>query len=44
MVTHVLKSGEVTKDLNGHKVTRKEVPEYYDIVNRLKEEANAKRS
>jgi len=39
-----MKSGKVTNDITGHKVTKKEVPEYYAIADRVRKEANEKRS
>ena len=32
MVTHVLKSGKVLKDITGHKVKQQDVPLAYEIL------------
>ena len=32
MIRHILKSGKVVKDLTGHKITRKDAPRLYAIL------------
>lgn len=45
MITHILKSGQQVKDIAGHKVTKKDVPTYYEVVSRVKARGqNEKRS
>ena len=44
MVKHILKDGTVKEDITGHKVKKKDVPEYYDLVNRVREGKHEKRS
>ncbi len=40
MVIHILKNGEVIPDISGHEVTEKDVPMFYEIANRIKEESS----
>ena len=40
MVTHILKDGTVLKDITGHKVTRKDAPRVYQLLERKKGETN----
>lgn len=42
MVIHILKSGETLTDISGHEVTREDVPTFYDIADRIREEVNEK--
>lgn len=45
MIVHVLKSGKQVKDIAGHKVTKKDAPSFYDLLNRVSQEKhNAKQS
>lgn len=37
MVINILKSGEVVDDIAGHEVTEKDVPMFYELLNRLSE-------
>ena len=37
MITHVLKDGKALKDISGHKVTRKDAPRVYELLERKKE-------
>jgi len=46
MITHKLKDGTVLDDITGHKVSRKDVPEAYELMermNREKEKTNEKK-
>jgi len=36
-IKHILKSGEVVEDIAGHEVTEKDVPMFYELLNRLSE-------
>lgn len=36
MVTHVLRNGQQVKDIKGRKVKKKDVPQYFELVNRVK--------
>jgi hypothetical protein len=36
-IIHILKSGEVVEDIAGHEVTEKDVPMFYELLNRLSE-------
>ena len=36
-VIHILKSGEVIENITGHEVTEKDVPMFYELLNRLSE-------
>jgi len=40
MITHILKDGTVLKDIKGHKVTRKDAPRVYELLERKRGEAN----
>ena len=40
MITHILKSGEVLKDITGHKVTRKDNPRVYELLEKKRGESN----
>ena len=40
MITHVLKSGEVLKDITGHKVTRKDAPRVYKLLEERRAKTN----
>jgi hypothetical protein len=40
MIIHILKSGEIVEDIAGHEVTEKDVPMFYEIANRIKEESS----
>ena len=40
MITHILKSGEVLKDITGHKVTRKDAPRVYELLEKKRGESN----
>lgn len=37
MVINILKSGEVVEDIAGHEVTEKDVPMFYELLNRISE-------
>lgn len=37
MVINILKSGEVVEDISEHEVTEKDVPLFYELLNRLSE-------
>lgn len=37
MITHKLKDGTVLDDITGHKVSRKDVPEAYELMERMNE-------
>jgi len=37
MVINILKNGEVVEDIAGHEVTEKDVPMFYELLNRLSE-------
>ena len=37
MVTHIMRGGEVLRDIAGHKVKRSDVPRAYDIKDQIKE-------
>lgn len=36
MVKHILRNGQQVKDIKGHKVKKKDVPQFYELVNRVK--------
>ena len=36
-VIHILKSGKVVEDISEHEVTEKDVPLFYELLNRLSE-------
>ena len=36
MIVHILKDGKQIKDIKGHKVKKKDVPQFYELVNRVK--------
>jgi len=36
-IKHILKSGETVEDIAGHEVTEKDVPMFYELLNRLSE-------
>lgn len=38
MIIHILKSGQQVKDIAGHKVTKKDAPSFYDLLNRVSQE------
>ena len=40
MIIHVLKDGTVLQDITGHKVTRKDAPRVYQILERRRGETN----
>lgn len=40
MIKHVLKDGTVLKDITGHKVTRKDAPRVYQILEKKRGEIN----
>ena len=40
MITHVLKDGTVLKDITGHKVTKKDAPRVYQLLERKRGETN----
>lgn len=40
MITHILKDGKVLHDITGHKVTRKDAPRVYELLERKRGEAN----
>ena len=40
MVKHILKDGTVLKDITGHKVTRKDAPRTYQILEKKRGETN----
>ena len=40
MIKHILKSGKVVKDLTGHKITRKDAPRVYALLERKRGETN----
>ena len=37
MIIHILKSGEIVEDIAGHEVTEKDVPMFYELLNRISE-------
>lgn len=37
MIIHILKNGETVEDIAGHEVTEKDVPLFYELLNRLSE-------
>ena len=40
MITHILKDGTVLQDITGHKVTRKDAPRVYQILEKKRGETN----
>lgn len=40
MIRHVLKDGTVLQDITGHKVTKKDAPRVYQLLERKRGEAN----
>ena len=37
MIVHILKNGKQVEDITGHEVTEKDVPMFYELLNRLSE-------
>lgn len=41
-IKHILKSGKVLQDITGHKVTRKDAPMTYQVIEQLNKERKRK--